>query len=179
MASNGKNEESSDGEKRRGGTAVFSAKRIFDFVYVERGAVGGIISAFIMLAYLLIINAQADILSPFKEASSVWLGPQALSEKPSIILVLVLGIATGLFASVAWGALFGLSLAIYRSSLSRGMIVTLGALFGIFVWLADFYILAPLFWPWLSEISSLWYLVGHMCFFGLPLGLYVAFKTGN
>ena len=55
--------------------------------------------------------------------------------------------------------------------------MTLGMLFGAVVWVVDFHVFAPLLWQWMTGISSVSQFIGHVFFFGLPLGMWVSWRT--
>lgn len=141
--------------------------------YMKASISGGVLAGVIYLAYLLALSSSGDVVHPLRSAASLFLAEDALARAP-LGAVVTFGLIDHLLVSLFWGLVFGLVLACGRWNWSAGAIVTLGVLFGAMVWMIDYYIFAPVFWHWMLSTSSLSVFIGHVFFFGLPMGVWVA-----
>lgn len=104
---------------------------------VMAGVVGGVALALVML--VAAIAKGQDIWPGFKMASAPFLGERAM--QPGFDLGAVLaGTASHFAVSIVWGVLF----AILFYGLSKPATLAVGALWGIGVWLAMFYVVLPI-----------------------------------
>ncbi len=168
--------EQDPSEHIKGGEAV-AATRWPTGGYLEAAIGGGLVAAFVFIAYQLLMHSTGDPVTPFRIPASVSLGPQALLRSTSASYVVPVGLLSHLLIGVTWSAVFGLALVLSKSRWAAGGVVTLAMVFGSLVWLVDFYAFAPLLWPWLHSLSSVRQFLGHVFFFGLPLGLWVASQS--
>ena len=166
-------------ERRKGGHSRAFAKvePVVPTAYVKAGLVGGVVAGVLLLALEVVLNSTTDVLAPFRMLASVFLAEAAMSESAPVGTVVLVGLLDNALVSGFWGLVFGLALACRRNGWTSGGVVTLGILFGAAVWLLDFYLFAPLFWPWIHQLSSVSLFIGHAFFFGLPLGVWVSFRT--
>jgi hypothetical protein len=144
------------------------------FNYIRVGTTGGAVAAFIFLAYQILLSSTSDVVAAFKMPASITLGQAAMSKMSPVVIVVATGLVNNVIIGAWWGLVFGFMLALAGSKWASGGIVTLAMVFGSLVWLLSFYLIAPLIWPWLRPLSSVRLFVGHVFFFGLPLGLWVA-----
>lgn len=175
----GQDDESVEtGERRKGGCAAAAANSATGNIlsHVGSSASAGLFAGFIYLIFRIISNCYTQPIGPLAEAASLFLGPPAMSSHANLEAVLPVGLASHFSIALFWGVTFGLILAMGRSQWTAGSVVTFGILFGLFVWIADYYLFAPMFWPWLKPLSSVTDFLGHAFFFGLPLGIWVAGK---
>jgi hypothetical protein len=85
-------------------------------------------------------------------------------------------VAVHLALSIVYGAVFGAAAALVPAIVRGPLISALaGAVWGIALWVANFYVAAPLFdWTWFPEMTDpVVQFVAHAGFYGIPLGLYV------
>ena len=171
-----------DKEKiRKGGSAQAPAMAgpVAPNAYVKAGLIGGLASGLIFLALQVVLSATVDVLAPFRTLASLFLAEAAMSESAPVVTAALVGLLDNALVSAFWGLVFGLALSCGKRGWTAGAVVTLGMLFGAVVWVVDFYIFAPLFWPWIQGASSVFQFVGHVFFFGLPLGVWVSWHTSE
>lgn len=159
--------------ERKGGASLV-VERPASLPYVLPAAAGGVIAAFVFLAYQLLVNTGLSVSGPFRLAASIVLGERAMAAGAPASTTVPVGLAVHVAIGLAWGTALGLVLMASRGRWAAGGLVTLAMVFGSVIWLLDFYVLAPLFWPWLHPLSSVRLFIGHVFLFGLPLGLWTA-----
>ena len=166
-------------EGRRGDytRAIRKAETVAPTAYVKAGLAGGVMAGVLFLALQVALNSRADVMAPFRMLASIFLAEAGMSESAPVGTIVLVGLLDNALVSGFWGVVFGLALACCRNGWAPGNVVTLGMLFGAAVWLLDFYLLAPLFWPWIHELSSVSLFIGHAFLFGLPLGIWVSVHT--
>lgn len=145
--------------------------------YLRSSLIGGLIAAAVFLAYVVLLDLHDDPFAPFRVLASLAAGDTALSPHSEIPLIVVAGLLSVLVLSELWSSLFGLLLGRSRREWTPASIVSTGMVYGSVIWIVDFYILAPIFWPWIMPLSSVYMFFGFVFFFGLPLGAWVASRT--
>lgn len=87
--------------------------------------------------------------------------------------MIVVGLICHLYLSTIYGLLYG----IYNSALTQATRsslrrqVVLGPLYGTLLWLANFFVFAPVYYPWLLVGTPAQQLALRALAYGLPLGL--------
>lgn len=142
--------------------------------YLRSSVMGSLIAIVIFLGYSVAVSAGESSLTPLRVFASLVLGDRALSPRGAVALAVVAGLLSALAMSLLWGLIFGLFLAGFRGEWTPASIVSAGMVYGSVVWLFSFYVLSPVFWPWVVPMSSAYILLGFVFFFGLPLGAWVA-----
>ncbi len=169
-----------DKEKaQKGGSAGTSAvvAPVAPIAYVKAGVAGGLTAGLILLCLQVILNSTTDVVAPFRTLASLFLAEAVMSKSAPVLTAALVGLLDNALVSAFWGLVFGLALSCGKRGWTAGSVVTLGMLFGAVVWVVDFYVFAPLFWPWIKEMSSVAQFVGHVFFFGLPLGMWVSWRA--
>lgn len=124
-------------------------------------AIAGIVTVLIAgVVFLIFELVVASIVgpSPFgptRMISAIGLGQGALPPQPSISLNAVLPVALVIhfINSAVFGTIFGVIAGLVgflRSS--RGVIIGAATLFGFVLWIVNFYVIAPLIFPWFLSL---------------------------
>lgn len=119
------------------------------------------VASFIGQDWLLPLRLTGAIVSGDPQAATLY--TEALTIPAGILIHLVL--------SAFFGALFGLAVAESPAFRSFQWLVFGGAIFGLFIWLINYEIIAPLLFPWFSQANTALVVVAHTIFFGATLGL--------
>jgi hypothetical protein len=146
---------------------------------LKHGAIGGVIAG---LAFPMFEMAMAALqgdspLAPLRMIGGIALGEQALDPGFSILVAGGAGIGVHMMLSIVYGVVFGVATAVVPWIISSAAVAALaGAVLGTLLWVVNFYFVAPIFgWTWFPEMTDpLVQFVAHAGFFGVPLGLYVA-----
>ena len=146
---------------------------------LKHGAVGGVIAGLIFPMFEMAMAALQgdDPLAPLRMIGGIALGDQALDPGFSILSAGAAGIAVHMMLSIVYGVVFGAAAVVVPFIISSSAIAALaGAVLGTLLWVVNFYLIAPIFgWTWFPEMTDpLVQFVAHAGFFGVPLGLYVA-----
>lgn len=120
-----------------------------------------------------------DAQLPFRFASALVVGPQALDPAFPLPVALLLGLAIHFSLAALLGMLFvGLLAVLYQLSARWWLVLVYGALFGVTVWEINFLAVVPAFFPFLVDrldlATQFWN--GIVCYtfvFGPVLGAYV------
>lgn len=144
--------------------------------FLTAGVVGGLAAgvAFVLAAMVAAVLQGASVLLPFRLFASVFLGEAALTPQVSPVTAVLVGLVAHFAIATAWGFVFGVLTGVVRVIRSSGGLALVGALFGTLVWLIDFYVMAPAFWPWFAAANPVAQFIVHVLFYGVPLGLWVA-----
>ncbi len=142
------------------------------------GLVAGIImAAFDIVATAAVIGVGAAT-TPLRMIAAILLGRAALRPDYSLALVVPAALVLHLALSVLFTGIFAVvidavSAATRRELVSTpGSITLAGVLFGIVLWLINFFVIAPAAgWTWFSEGDhQVIQLAAHTVFFGAPMG---------
>ena len=139
---------------------------------LRQGALWGIVAglltaAFEMMASAFLMGIGAFFM-PLRMIGAIVLGPAALDPGYSLLTAGSVGVIVHMMLSIVYGMVFG---ALVASTL-RGpaAVVGLGSLFGLVLWLVNFYVIAPMAFPWFLEASPIVQFIAHTFFFGTVLG---------
>jgi hypothetical protein len=107
--------------------------------------------------------------------SAIILGQSVLDPSYSVVVALLVGLVVHLGLSAIYGAIFGaIAAALPRLHQSRSLIVWAASAYGILLWLANFYVVAPFLFPWFTNANALVQFIAHTFFYGTALGLLLA-----
>lgn len=62
---------------------------------------------------------------------------------------------------------------------SRWALIGVATVFGFALWIVNFYVIAPVAFPWFTQSPPVLQFVAHTFFFGTALGLLLAARTGD
>jgi hypothetical protein len=145
-----------------------------------RGAVMGIAAGGVFLIFEMVVAGITgpSVFEPFRMIAAVALGAGALSAEPTIGLPIVVPVALAVHYALSafYGAVFGTIAAltgVLRND--RVALVLAASVFGFVLWLAHFYVIAPVLFPWFSMASPVVQSIAHT-FFGSALGLMLGIR---
>jgi hypothetical protein len=82
--------------------------------------------------------------------------------------------------SAIYGAVFGaIASVIGVLRRSRGLLVVAASVFGLVLWLVNFYVVAPVLFPWFLMANPVVQFFAHTFFYGTALGLLLASRVGD
>lgn len=159
-------------------TYQYTDIRHFGWGHIFRvGAVGGLIAAVVMMLGEMLVTLMMgmDILMPPRMMAGILLGPGALDPaQVDLMSAMLAGMMVHLVLSITYGIVFAAVVAAMPALGTIGSIL-LGLVFGLALWVVNFYIVAPAAgWNWFAQDtdplvqSSL-----HAVTFGAALGWYV------
>lgn len=137
------------------------------------GLIAGIVFAIAQVIAAVIASVPAIFV--FRMFASVLLGGPALATTPAPA-----AIGIGIIANLYLSAMFGLFYGIYNSALTQptrrslARQATIGALYGVMLWLMSSQVFARYRYPWLLELPQVPQIFLHAVCYGLPLGLLYA-----
>ncbi len=120
-----------------------------------RGAVMGIAAGGFFLIFEMIVAGLMgqSAYDPLRMIAAVILGDGALPVQPAVGLTIVVpvALATHYALSAIYGAVFGVAV-VEIGALRRDRVALVGAAaaFGLLLWLVNFYVIAPIAFPWFS-----------------------------
>ena len=143
------------------------------------GIVGGIIAGIVFVMAEMLMNVLIlgkPFLGPLRLISSILLGTQAIQLSYPLATSLIVGVIVHLVLSSIFGVVFVYLLSwLKQLNVSAILQLVYGAIYGLVLWVLDFLILAPVFFPQFTRVNQFWNgFVAHTFFFGLVLGIYVA-----
>ncbi|KZE35165.1 hypothetical protein [Crenobacter luteus] len=126
------------------------------------GLAGGVV--FLVLAMLMASLTGAGLWSPTHHIAAIVMGPGALAAPAAFDFGVALAALAVHFAlAVAMGLLLGLVMAPFHFDSSWGMASLVGAVFGLAVYLVNFYGMTALY-PWFAELRGWPMLIAHLAF---------------
>jgi hypothetical protein len=141
-------------------------------------AAGGVFLIIEMIAAGIMGQSAFD---PLRMIAAIALGEGALPVQPTVGLAIVVpvALATHYALSAIYGAVFGVAVAeIGALRHDRVVLVGAAAAFGLLLWLVNFYVIAPIAFPWFSMADPFVQFLAHT-FFGAALGLSLAGRLGG
>lgn len=145
---------------------------------VATGVIAGIIfAAFEMFAAALLMGPEA-VAMPLRMIGAMVLGSAALDPGYSLAVAAMTGVVVHMVLSIAFAGVFAVIASPIATATSgeflntaRGLALA-GIVFGIALWLVNFYVVAPLAgWAWFPDRTSpVVQFLAHAFFFGCPVG---------
>lgn len=138
---------------------------------VGAGIVGGLIFAIFEIAVAAALQGVAAMFMPLRMIGAIMLGPAALDPSYSIGAAASTGVIVHFVLSVA----FAFVLAAMLSPQWGSSQILAGVVFGLGLWLVNFYVIAPLAgWDWFPRSNPIVQAVAHTAFFGCPVSWMLA-----
>jgi hypothetical protein len=137
------------------------------------GMVAGVVFA---LFEMLAAWAMGDgFWMPLRMIGAIVLGEEALQASYSLAGAAVTGALVHTALSGLFGAAFGLLLAAVPGlGAGRGVLVAAASLYGLALWIVNFYVIAPVAFEWFQDADPVVQFVAHTLFFGVLLGALLA-----
>lgn len=124
------------------------------------GIAGGVV--FLILDVLAAMFTGNSAWEPIRMIAAIAMGADTLSVALSTS-VIVTALIVHFALAVAMGLILGLIIAPYHFDSSFGMASAVGAVFGLAVYLVNFYGMTQ-FFPWFAEVRGLIAIIGHVAF---------------
>ncbi len=138
---------------------------------VRTGAIAGIVAGLVFAAYEMVVTAAMmgtdAFFMPLRMIGAILVGPMALDPSYSLLSASLAGLAVHVPLAILFGVIFAVFAGGLRSAATD---TALGAVFGLGLWLINFYVIAPAAFPWFLMSSPLVQVIGHTVFFGAVLG---------
>jgi hypothetical protein len=140
--------------------------------YQARAIVGAGVSAGLIFALFEMVAAAAmqglaAALTPLRMIGAMMLGPGALDPSYSIGIAVMTGIIVHLVLSVAFAFVLAAMLSPHWTGTQAALA---GVVFGLGLWLVNFYMIAPLAgWDWFPRSNPVVQAIAHAGFFGCPV----------
>ncbi len=153
--------------------------------WVIAGLVGGTVAGIIFAMFEMIMAAimGQSFFAPLMMIGAIVLGEGALPmPEPTIGLstIVPVGIAVHMVLSMIYGAVFGAvasSVGFLRNN--RWVLIGVVTVFGFALWIMNFYVVAPILFPWFGMANPVVQFFAHTFFFGTVLGLVLASRSGD
>lgn len=139
---------------------------------VVAGVLAGLVFAIFEMVMAAVMMGPQAFFMPLRMISGIVLGEAALDPGYSLLVAGVVGVIVHLVLSVAFAAVLA---AAVKTVKSAGTALAAGVIFGIALWIVNFYVLAPVMgWGWFPERSNaVVQFMAHAFFFGLPAAWYL------
>lgn len=141
---------------------------------IRQGVIGGIVAGVVFAAFEMIVSAimmgGGAFFMPLRMIGAIALGSAALEPDYSLWLVAPAGLAVHVVLAAIYGVVFAMAFGGLRSA---AMDIGIGAAYGFALWLLNFYVIAPIAFPWFAEANPMVQFIAHTFFFGAVLGWYV------
>jgi hypothetical protein len=134
------------------------------------GVLAGVGAGISLALFVMVMNAILGdgFLDWLRYSAAIALGRSVLSDSAPLT-VLVIGLILHLSLAGLYGATFAVA-ARYISFLRRDLLVAT-TLFGLGIWVLNFYVFSPWLFPWFDDSHYLVQFVAHTVFYGMPLGV--------
>ena len=109
--------------------------------------------------------------------AAIFFGNQVLGSGQITPQVLLVAIGTHLALSATYGIILALLAAVgLAATASARPLLLAGMIWGVVLWFLNFFVIAPFAFPWFDTADVATQFVTHVFFFGLPLGLFLAWR---
>jgi uncharacterized membrane protein YagU involved in acid resistance len=148
--------------------------------WTQYGAFGGFIAGIAFAMFEMIMAALLDGTSafwnPLRMIGATVLGKEALSPDYGLVTAAVTGMMVHMMLSVIFSIVFAIGIVVLPNfSRSRGALIIAASLYGLLLWVVNFYVVAPVAgWNWFLDMTEpLVQFVAHTFLFGTVLGLVI------
>ena len=137
------------------------------------GVLAGLLFALFEMMAAALMQGSNALFMPLRMIGAIVLGPAALEPTYALGVAAVTGVLVHIVLSVALAFVFA---AMVPPAWNRGSLAFAGIAFGLFLWIMNFYVIAPFAgWSWFPERTNpVVQLVAHTFFYGCPLGWLLA-----
>lgn len=145
--------------------------------WLKGGILGGILAGIVMVMFEMVSTALMGM-SPFmppRMMAGIVVGPQAMDESFPLGTALATSMMLHMVLSMTYGTVFALLVKAQARSISSWAVWVEASVFGLLLWLVNFYVFAPLFgWRWFPEgANAVQQFLAHTFSFGTVLGIYL------
>lgn len=151
---------------------------------VVAGLVAGIAAGIVFAMFEMVVAALMGqgFFAPLRMIGAIGLGEGALPPQPSIGLATIVpvGLIIHMVLSMMYGAGFGIvASAVGALKENRALLVGAGTIAGLALWIVNFYVIAPVAFPWFAMANPVVQFLAHTFFFGTVLGLLLIPRAGD
>lgn len=148
-------------------------------VWALAGSLMGISAGGIFLIFEMLVAGRVGpgAFGPLRMIGATVLGENALPTQQTMGLLLVVPVAliVHFVLSAVYGAVFGtVAGSIGALKGNRRTLVGAATAFGFTLWIVNFYVIAPVLFPWFGMANPVVQFIAHTFFFGTTLGLILA-----
>lgn len=137
----------------------------------------GFLAGLIFVGFEIVVAVVTGS-SPFEPPQlmgSILLGEGSLAALATPAFVAMAGLTLHFLLSALYGGVFGAIVQAVRPIQgNRPLLVAAGAVFGLLLWIVNFYLISPVLFPWFAMVSPLVQFLAHTFFYGALLGLLFA-----
>jgi hypothetical protein len=145
--------------------------------WLRTGALLGLVAGVVFAVFeMLAAWGMGDgFWMPLRMIGAIVLGEDALEPSYSLAGAALTGAVLHMALSALYGAVFG-ALAAFALGLqsSRAALVAATSLYGLTLWLVNFYVIAPVAFEWFQDANAFVQFIAHVFFYGALLGLLLA-----
>lgn len=144
------------------------------------GLVAGVIAGIIFAMFEMIMAAimGPSFFAPLRMIGAIVLGAGALELAYSLATAGIVGLIVHMMLSAVYGGVFGAVVStIGALRRSRGALIGVATVFGLALWIVNFYVIAPVAFPWFAMANPAVQFFAHTFFFGTALGLMLASRA--
>ena len=155
-----------------------SRRRSWVLTGLIMGVLAGII--FAMFEMLMAAILGQGFFMPLRMIGAIVLGQRALDPAYFLAVAGLVGLVVHMILSGLYGMVFGAvagSIPFVRAS--RFAVILAASIFGLLLWLVNFFLIAPLAFPWFGMANPLVQVVAHIFFYGTALGLLLATRRAG
>ena len=133
---------------------------------VIAGFLIGIVAGIIFAMFEMIVAALMGMgfFAPLRMISAIVLGEGALDPSYSLGAAIVVGLIVHMMLSAVYGVIFGLVVSGWALLRQRIWVVVVATVYGLLLWLVNFYIIAPVAFPWFGMADPLVQFIAHTFF---------------
>jgi hypothetical protein len=140
---------------------------------VSAGVIAGLVFLVVEMMLVWLVQGMSPWAPPRMMAAMV-LGPEVLPPPDTFSLMAVM---TAMLVHFPLSIVYGLVLGWAVHRLEMGMALLVGAAFGLIaVYAVNFYLIAPIAFPWFVEARNMISIVAHVIFGVVLAGVYVAMR---
>lgn len=140
--------------------------------------VGGIVAGvvFIVAEMVMALVMGGALVDPLRLIGTIVFGAEARSPTYPLATAVISGAIVHLVLSAIYGVIFVyLLVALGQRHASAPLLLLYGSLFGFALWIVNFLIIAPIFWPQFTTVDQFWNgFVAYTFFYGTVIGGYAA-----
>lgn len=149
--------------------------------WIKEGLIGGMVAGIVFAMFEMImaalLNGASAFFMPLRMIGAMVLGQEALTPSYSLLGAAVTGVVVHMILSGMFGLGFGAGVAVLPTvARSQTMIVGLASIYGLLLWLINFYVIAPVAgWDWFPDKTNVTVqFFAHTFFFGAVLGFWLS-----
>lgn len=145
----------------------------------KQGAVAGFVAGIVFIVFEMILAAilKGMFFGPLHLISGIILGQAALTPAYPAATAVVVGFIVHFVLAIIFGLVFAAIVSfIPQLARSATMLIVAASVYGLALWLVNFYVLAPIFgWNWFpTQTNPIVQFFAHTFFFGTVLGWYLS-----